>query len=308
MKLKNIISAKDFDKDFLDTIFSKTNDIKKNPEKYYNCLSNKTAALLFFEPSTRTYESFYRAAKNLGMDVVGFRQSYGTSLEKGESLYDTVKMYEGYGVDLIVLRHYSAGAAKYISEITNIPVINGGDNGREHPTQALLDAFTIYEKFGRLNNLKIGFMGDLKYGRTVPSLVYLLSNFDDEFYFIAPDLVQIRKEIEFYIEDKNIYYEKITDMNKVKDVVRELDVLYVTRIQKERIPDPMEYEKIRGSYRVDLNLISNVKEDFIILHPLPRVDEISPEVDKTKYAYYFEQAKNGLFVRMALIYYILKNE
>ncbi len=300
-----MVSAKDFTKSWLVDFFSLVSRVKNNMDAFRNKLDGKLAALLFFEPSTRTHESFRVAALNLGMDICGFADPKASSVAKGESLMDTVKMFVGYGVDVIIMRHGKAGAVRYIAERVNIPVINAGDDSNEHPTQALLDTYTIHEAFGKIDGLKVGMIGDLRYGRTVPSLAYALSNFDVEMHFIAPPALMLREHVRMFLEERGADFHE-HDVSSLSSILPELDVLYVTRIQKERIPDEMEYEKVRRSYTVTRELLKNAKESLIVMHPLPRVDEIRSEVDGTKHALYFRQASNGMYVRMALLYSILK--
>jgi len=301
-KNRSIISAKDFSREELEFLFGVADDIKEDPSKYRNELKGKKVALVFLEPSTRTFSSFFTAAMNAGCDVISFQDSSVTSIAKGETLFDTLKMIEGYGIDCIVLRHYYMGSAKFADEIVDVPIINAGSGSQEHPTQAMLDLYTILKKKNKIDGLKIGFLGDLRFGRTCPSLSYILSNYNIEIFYVAPQNLQIRKEVEIYLDNKGIKYKKTSD---IREVIKELDVLYVTRIQKERFPDLTEYEKVKSFYSVDLNLLSLAKKDLGVMHPLPRVDELSSEVDKTPYAWYFEQAKNGLYIREALLNLIL---
>jgi len=280
-------------------LFEKTKEVK---EGRYGQL-DKTVALLFFEPSTRTYGSFDSAAKRMGCKVIGIQDPDTASLKKGESTYDTVRMFVGYGADALVIRHPRAGAPKYVAEAFDVPVINGGDDGHEHPTQAMLDLFTIWEKFGGFEGLKVGIMGDLRYGRTASSLAYGLAKWGVRMRFIAPDLLQIHwrnDRLEEQLREMGADFEK-TDQVKLDD----LDVLYVTRIQKERFVDETEYKKVKGSFHLGQNSLKGVKNKMIILHPLPRVDELSPDIDRMDHAWYFRQAENGLYVRMALLELIL---
>ena len=301
-KNRDIISTKDFTRNDLEFIFDVSKQAKEKPEKFRNKLSGKIISMIFFEPSTRTYQSFQTSAKILGCDVIGFTEPSSSSyIGKGESFHDTIRIFENYG-DCIVIRHSSAGSTRYAAEISSKPIINAGSGFQEHPTQALLDLFTINEEFGKLDSLNIALVGDLKYSRTMPSLCYALSNFDIRLNLIAPNSLQIRPEIELFLKSKNIEFRKLENLN---EVISELDVLYTTRVQKERFLDPAEYLKLKGSYRITLESIENAKQELIILDPLPRVDEISTEVDKTKFARYFEQARNGLFVRTALLSLIL---
>jgi aspartate carbamoyltransferase catalytic subunit len=232
------------------------------------------------------------------MRVTGFAGPTGSSITKGETLNDTVKMFEGYGADVFVIRHSRMGAARFAAEISNIPVINAGDGSREHPTQAMVDLYAIRKAFGKVDGLKVGMLGDLRYGRTSSSLAYALSNYDVEFTFIAPDALQMRPEVLQFLRQRGITPKK---ESKLGAVAGQLDVLYVTRIQKERIPDPTEYEKVKGMYEVNLEALKDAKPSLKVLHPLPRVDELSTEVDSTNYAQYFVQAAGGLPIRTVLL-------
>ncbi|MEM4971450.1 MAG: aspartate carbamoyltransferase [Sulfolobales archaeon] len=303
---KDIISARDLSREDLEAIFRVADSYEENPSTYRDLLKGKTVALIFVEPSTRTYHSFEKASRILGCEVIGIRDPSISSMAKGENLYDTIKMIESYGADLIVLRHPSRGAALYAAEISRVPVINGGDGSREHPTQAILDLYTIYRKRGSIDGLRIGFLGDLRFSRTVSSLSYALTLFRDvEIYYIAPPMLQIRREVEVYLELRGVKYTKITDIGSAANALRNIDVLYVTRLQKERFPDPGEYEKLRGAYTVTPEILRIARSDVGIMHPLPRVDELSPELDGTPNAWYFDQARWGVNVRVALISLIL---
>jgi len=296
MNLKNldIISINDFSKSDLLHILkiSKTME-KPNP----SLLKNKILATLFFEPSTRTRLSFAYAMESLGGQVLGFDEEASSSAKKGESLWDTAKIVEKY-CDVMVIRHPVDGAARLVAEASSKPVINAGDGANQHPTQTLLDLYTIQKEKGALENLNIGLLGDLKYGRTVHSLTEALSHFNPNFYFIAPQALQMPKTYLDELKEKKIKFQ--TEQNLMK-VSKKLDILYVTRIQKERFPDPVEYEKYSGYYKLDKKLLENVKKDLKIMHPLPRVDEIDPSLDDTKHAIYFKQAANGVPVRKALL-------
>ncbi|MBI2653990.1 aspartate carbamoyltransferase [Candidatus Woesearchaeota archaeon] len=298
-KNRDIISINDFSKEELLHILKVVRQIEQKPKS--NLLKGKILAALFFEPSTRTRLSFISAMEQLGGTVIGFSTASVTSIQKGESLWDTIKMTEQYA-DMIVVRHPLEGSARLAAEAANVPVINGGDGSNQHPTQTMLDLYTIQKIKGKLEGLHVGFVGDLKYGRTVHSLVIALSHFNPTFYFIAPDDLQIP---ESYVDDlykKKIKYFKTSDLNRFS---KELDVLYVTRIQKERFPDPLEYEKFKGVYRIDNSFLQNVKKDLKIMHPLPRIDEIDKSIDSTEHAAYFEQAANGIPVRKALLALVL---
>ncbi|WP_254862887.1 aspartate carbamoyltransferase [Halovivax gelatinilyticus] len=252
--------------------------------------------LLFFEPSTRTKMSFETAMKRQGGDVVDMGSVDSSSVKKGESLADTVRVIEGYA-DAIVLRHPKQGAAKLASEYVDVPVINAGDGAGHHPTQTLLDLYTIRESAG-LDDLRIGIMGDLKYGRTVHSLAYALTRFDARQHFISPESLQLPREVVFDLHQQGA---SVREHESLDGVLSELDVLYVTRIQRERFPDENEYQKVAGEYRITTETLADARDDLTVMHPLPRVDEIAPAVDETDHATYFEQAHNGVPVRMALL-------
>ncbi len=261
-------------------------------------LEGKILALAFFEPSTRTRLSFEAAMKRLGGDVIGFTSEEATSIAKGESLADTIRMLDSYA-DIIVIRHRFEGAAKYAAEIASSPVINAGDGRQHHPTQAMIDLYTIRKLFGGVDGLVIGVMGDLRYARTAASFTLALTLYRPErVYLISPPQLRMRREVLDEVTKRGL---RVVEVERIEDVIEELDVLYVTRIQKERIPDPMEYERVKGSYRVTLKTLEKAKKSLKILHPLPKVDEIDPRVDETPYAAYFKQASYGVPVRMALL-------
>ncbi len=294
-KSKDVISIYDFSKEELLYMLKVVRQVEQKPKN--NLLKGKILAALFFEPSTRTRLSFISAMEQLAGEVIGFSTANVTSIEKGESLWDTVKMIEKYA-DVIVIRHPLEGSARLAAEAASIPVINGGDGSNQHPTQTILDLYTIQKIKGKLDDLHVGFVGDLKYGRTVHSLVIALSHFNPTFYFIAPEDLQMP---EVYLDElfqKKVKYYKTSDLARFN---KELDILYVTRIQKERFPDPLEYEKFKDLYKIDDSFLQNVKKDLKIMHPLPRVGEIDKSVDKTPHAAYFEQAANGIPVRKALL-------
>ncbi|MBN2042819.1 MAG: aspartate carbamoyltransferase [Candidatus Aenigmarchaeota archaeon] len=298
-KGKDIISIRDLEKDDILYILDVARKIEKSPDQ--DLLKGKVMASLFFEPSTRTRLSFESAMSLLGGKVVGFAEPGVSSLKKGETLWDTIKMVDRYA-DVIVMRHPVEGAARIASEAANVPVINGGDGSNQHPTQTLLDLYTILKTKGTLENLSVGMLGDLKYGRTVHSLCIALSHFNTKFYFISPDALAMPRDYLKDLERKGLSYTEESDLIKVS---KELDILYVTRIQKERFPDPMEYKKYAGFYRLDKRILSHIKKDMKIMHPLPRVDEIHPELDSTEHALYFDQAANGIPVRQALLSLVL---
>ena len=299
---RDVVSSRDFKRDQFERILHAVEDLEKNRGGLDGVLAGKIAALLFFEPSTRTYSSFQIAAEKLGMKVSGFAGPTGSSITKGETLHDTVKMFEGYGADVFVIRHSKMGAARFAAEISDVPVISAGDGSREHPTQAMVDLFAIKRAFGKIDGLKVGMLGDLRYGRTSSSLAYALSNFDVEITFIAPEALQMRPEVTQFLRQRGVTPKKEPAL---RDVAGKLDVLYVTRIQKERIPDPTEFEKVKGMYEVNLESLKDAKPSLKVLHPLPRVDELATEVDGTNYAQYFVQAAGGLPLRMVLLNLIL---
>ncbi len=295
-----MVSIKDFTREELDYILDVAEAMEPLYEKGSDLLRGKVLALLFFEPSTRTRLSFEVAMKKLGGATIGFAGREAASVMKGENLADTIRVVESYA-DAIVLRHPMEGSARLAAEFSSKPVINAGSGAEEHPTQAMLDLYTIRREKGRIDGLNIALMGDLRYGRTVHSLAYALSMYDVRLYLISPPLLKMRREVLEEIKDKV----PVVETSDLASVLPELDVLYVTRIQKERFADPMEYEKVKGSYRVDLRALEDAREDLIIMHPLPRVDEIAPEVDSTPYARYFQQVRSGVVVRMALLALIL---
>jgi aspartate carbamoyltransferase catalytic subunit len=299
---RDVVSVRDFKRDHLEHVLRSVEALEKHKGSLDGALKGKLAALLFFEPSTRTYSSFQIAAEKLGMGVSGFAGPTGSSITKGETLHDTVRMFEGYGADIFVIRHSKMGAARFAAEISKVPVINAGDGSREHPTQAMVDLYAIRKAFGKIDGLKVGMLGDLRYGRTSSSLAYALSNYDVEITFIAPDALQMRPEVGQFLKQRGITPKKESEL---KSVAGRLDVLYVTRIQKERIPDPTEYEKVKGMYEVNLEALKDAKPSLKVLHPLPRVDELATEVDGTNYAQYFVQAAAGLPLRMVLLDLVL---
>ncbi|RJS84077.1 aspartate carbamoyltransferase [Candidatus Bathyarchaeota archaeon] len=297
---RDIISIRGFTREEIDYILEVSRMMEPLAEKGSDMLRGKVLAELFFEPSTRTMLSFQTAMYKLGGNVIGFAEPGVSSVWKGESLADTVRVVENYS-DVIVLRHPLEGAARLAAEYAKVPVINAGSGAEEHPTQALLDLYTILKYKGGIDGLSIILMGDLRYGRTVHSLAYALSLYDVDLHLVSPDLLRMRKEV---IEDIKGYI-KVTEHRDLMEVLPDADVLYVTRIQKERFPDLGEYEKVKGSYVIDLNVLKKARNDLIVLHPLPRVDEIAVEVDSTSFAKYFEQTRNGVIVRMALLALVL---
>lgn len=303
MKNKDIISILDLSKEDLLKIFNLAKDIEEYMYKYRDILHGHVLALLFFEPSTRTMYSFQTAMARLGGDSLVFSDTSKTSIAKGETLGDTVRMFDGYA-DAIVIRHKVEGAAKYAADIAESPVINAGDGTHHHPTQAIIDLYTIWKYRGKIEGLNIGVLGDLKYGRASTSFIYGVSMFKPkQIYLISPEELRLKREVKTDLDNLGVKYIETTDLI---GVLSELDILYVTRIQKERFPDPAEYERVKGSYVVNMELLENAKENLMIMHPLPRVDEISTDVDNTQYAYYFKQARCGVPIRMALLKLIIK--
>jgi aspartate carbamoyltransferase catalytic subunit len=297
---RDIISIEDFTREEITYILNVSKTMENTANKTSDMLKGKILATLFFEPSTRTRLSFEAAMHKLGGTTIGIAEIESASVKKGENLADTIRTVENYA-DVIALRHPLDGAAKLAAEFSKIPVINGGSGSEEHPTQALLDLYTINKEKGKIDGLKIALVGDLRYGRTVHSLAYALSLFNVELCLVSPDSLRMRREVYQSIKNKI----PIAEGSNLDKVIPQVDVLYVTRIQKERFPDPAEYAKVKGVYRIDLDSLKNAKKDLIILHPLPRVDEIAPEVDGTIQARYFQQVWNGIVVRMALLALVL---
>jgi len=297
--MKNMISMRDLSKKdilHLMEIAAKIEGGEIVPD-----LKGKLAALLFFEPSTRTMFSFDTAIKRMNGSTIIMSGTKNTSSKKGETFADTLQTIAQYS-DMIIMRTPVEGAARYASEIVDIPVVNAGDGANQHPTQALLDLYSIMKTQGSLEGLKVGLAGDLRFGRTVHSLVQALSIFGADFKFISPSFLQMPEYIKDDLEAQKI---KFIELDDIEGNIDDLDILYVTRIQKERFADPEDYEKLKGSYILKKSMLENVKNNFKVMHPLPRVDEINTDVDDTKYAYYFPQARNGVFTRQALIAILL---
>ena len=297
-----IIYIHDLSKDDLEKIYSKTNEIMEmKAEQRQEIARGKTLGYLFFEPSTRTTLSFQSAMALIGGTSFGIADATSSSIKKGESLADTVKIMSGYA-DVIVLRHSLDGASNFAAEISTKPVINAGSGTTEHPTQAILDLYTIKKELGKIDGKNIGIVGDLKYGRTVYSLLYGLSNYDVNVHLISPESLKIRTDFTYNLKG-NLSYTESEDLD---EYIEDLDVLYVTRIQKERFPDEEEYLKVKGSYIIGQDVVNKMKKDAILLHPLPRLDEISTDVDFTKQARYFQQAEYGKFTRAAILSLLLQ--
>jgi len=298
-KGRDIISISDLDKADITTILKHAKSLKQKPQPAL--LKNKVMASCFFEPSTRTRLSFEAAMERLGGSVVGFAQAGVTSAKKGETIFDTTKIIGQYA-DVIAMRHPIEGSARRASEATDKPILNGGDGSNQHPTQTLLDLFTVQECQKKLTNLHIALVGDLKYGRTTHSLAQALAHFNARLYFVAPESLQMPGYICDELKDKGINY---SFHDKIENIVNKVDILYMTRIQKERFSDPMDYERVKNVYVLNADMLKKVKPNLKVMHPLPRVNEIDTDVDNTKYAYYFQQAENGLYARQALLGLVL---
>jgi aspartate carbamoyltransferase catalytic subunit len=297
---RDIISIKDFSKEEINHVFKTARTMEPIVARGSDMLKGKILATLFFEASTRTRLSFESSMQRLGGSTIGFAEAEIASVRKGENLADTVRTVENYA-DVIAMRHPLEGAARLAAEFSDVPIVNGGSGAEEHPTQALLDMYTMLKEKGRIEGLKIALVGDLRYGRTVHSLAYALSLFDIELFLVSPEVLRMRREVLQTIKERI----SVTEKTSLEKIIPMVDVLYATRIQKERFPDPAEYAKVKGSYRIDLDTLSDAKKNLIIMHPLPRVDEIASEVDNTQFARYFQQVRNGIVVRMALLALIL---
>ena len=296
MRHDNLLAAGQLSREDIEAVLDRAADIAADPASAAGRQADRLLALCFFEPSTRTKMSFDAAMKRLGGGTVDMGTVESSSVKKGESLADTVRVIEGYA-DGIVLRHPSEGAAKLASEFVDVPVVNAGDGAGQHPSQTLLDLYTMRENAG-LDDLTVGVMGDLKYGRTVHSLAEALTNFDARMHFVSPESLKLPRGVQFDLHEAGARLREHTDL---EEVLPDLDVLYVTRIQRERFPDENEYQQVAGQYRIDADTLSRASDDLTVMHPLPRVDEIAPDVDQTEYATYFQQAHNGVPVRMALL-------
>jgi aspartate carbamoyltransferase catalytic subunit len=295
MKNRSLVSIDDFSTDEILRILDLTEEFEKEPTS--KLLEGKVIATLFFEPSTRTRLSFESAINRLGGKIVGFSDASNSSVSKGETLNDTIRTVTNY-CDLIVMRHPIEGSARFASEIATVPVINAGDGANQHPTQTLLDLYSIRKTQGGLNDLNIFLVGDLKYGRTVHSLMMAMSRWKATFNFISPEELKMPDEFKLYLDNLGLkYYEH----NDFTDIIAKADIIYMTRVQKERFSDPIEYEKVKNVYVLRNSMLKNTKPNMKILHPLPRVNEIHPDVDNNTKAYYFEQALNGVYTRQAIL-------
>ena len=297
--MKSLVSINDFNKEEMLHVL----DLAEKYEAEPNCpiFNDKVIACIFFEPSTRTRLSFEAAASRLGARVIGFASLAATSIAKGESLKDTIKMVSNYA-DMIVMRHHLDGAARYASEIAGCPVINAGDGANQHPTQTLLDMYSIRKTQGTLENMSITMVGDLKYGRTVHSLLQAMSHFNPRFHFVSCPELAIPAEYRHFLDSRNIPY---TEHHTLEGQISNTDILYMTRIQQERFQDPMEYERVKNLMSLDASMLTDTKPNLRILHPLPRIKEIATNVDDRPEAYYFEQARNGVFTRMGIFTYLM---
>lgn len=296
MENKSLVSITDYTKDDIIRILQLAEKFDENPNR--RLLEGKVCATLFFEPSTRTRLSFETAVHRLGGRIIGFSDVSTTSSTKGETLKDTIAMVSNYS-DLIIMRHHLEGAARYASELSTVPVINAGDGANQHPTQTMLDIYSIYKTQGTLENQTITIVGDLKYGRTVHSLIIGMSHFNPTFRFVAPEELKLPDSYKRFCDEHHIKYEESADFSQ--DILNESDILYMTRVQRERFTDLMEYEKVKNVYILRKDMLENTRDNLRILHPLPRVNEIQQDVDDSPKAYYFEQALNGVFARQAVI-------
>ncbi|MDE5728028.1 MAG: aspartate carbamoyltransferase [Duncaniella sp.] len=296
MNTKSLVSISDLSREEILSLLETARRFEENPNR--RLLEGKVVATLFFEPSTRTRLSFETAVNRLGGRVIGFSDASNTSTSKGETLKDTIKMVSNYA-DLIVMRHFLEGAALYATEVTDVPVINAGDGAHQHPSQTMLDLYSIYKTQGTLENLTITLVGDLKYGRTVHSLIMAMRYFNPTFRFVACKELDMPEEYKAFCRENGIRYTDHTDFSQ--DVINTSDIIYMTRVQRERFADIMEYERVKDLYNLNNAMLADAPEHLRILHPLPRVNEISQDVDDNPRAYYFEQARNGLYARQALI-------
>ncbi|NDW09248.1 aspartate carbamoyltransferase [Dysgonomonas sp. 520] len=296
MNRRSLVSITDYTKEDILRIISLTEKFDQNPNR--RLLEGKVCATLFFEPSTRTRLSFETAINRLGGRVIGFTDAATTSSSKGETLKDTIMMVGNY-TDIIIMRHHLEGAARYASEVSRVPIINAGDGANQHPTQTMLDIYSIHKTQKGLENLTITLVGDLKYGRTVHSLIIGMSHFNPTFHFVAPEELKLPDTYKTFCDEHGIEYHEHTDFSQ--EVINQSDILYMTRVQRERFTDLMEYEKVKNVYILKNDMLEDSKKNLRILHPLPRVNEIQQDVDANPKAYYFEQAKNGMFARQAII-------
>jgi aspartate carbamoyltransferase catalytic subunit len=298
-RLRHVIESQQFSRSLLEDLFARAEEIKREPQRFIGRLAGSVMAALFYEPSTRTRLSFEAAMLRLGGQTMGTDNAREfSSAAKGETLEDSIRIVSGY-TDVIVLRHSEEGAARRAAAVSSVPIINAGDGPGQHPTQALLDLFTIRAELGRIDGVRVAMVGDLANGRTVRSLTYLLSKFRDiRVWFVSPPQVRMRPDLKAHLDEHNVPWTETEDLTRV---LSEVDVVYMTRIQKERFTDPESYQAVKGIYRIDKEAMERMRKYAILMHPLPRVDEISPEVDADPRSAYFRQARNGLHIRMALL-------
>ncbi|MBP3355754.1 MAG: aspartate carbamoyltransferase [Rikenellaceae bacterium] len=299
MEKRSLISITDLTKEEIVRITELAAYFEAHP--YEPLLHGRVIASLFFEPSTRTRLSFESAINRLGARVIGFSDTTNTSVSKGETFHDTIQVISNY-CDMIVMRHPVEGAPRYASEISKVPIVNAGDGANQHPSQTLLDLYSIKKTQGTLDGINIMMVGDLKYGRTVHSLLQALSHFDTKFSFVSPPELQMPEEYKSFLREKGLSY---TETTEIGDAINRADIVYMTRVQRERFTDPMEYERVKNVYVLRNGMLEGTKENMRILHPLPRVGEISPDVDANPKVYYFQQTENGVYTRMAIISYLL---
>ena len=298
-RLRHVVESQQFSRSLLEELFARSEEIKREPHRFMGRLAGQVMAALFYEPSTRTRLSFEAAMLRLGGQTMGTDNAREfSSTAKGETLEDTIRIVSGYA-DVIVLRHNEEGAARRAAAVSTVPVVNAGDGPGQHPTQALLDLYTIREELGRIDGVRVAMVGDLANGRTVRSLTYLLSKFKDiKLWFVAPPQVAMRDDLKAHLDEHHVPWVETQDL---ESVLPEVDVVYQTRIQKERFTDPEAYQAVKGVYRIDKGSLELMRKYAVLMHPLPRVDEIAPEVDADPRAAYFRQARNGLQIRMALL-------
>ncbi len=296
----DFVTIADLSRSDIEYLLAMAREFERHPNR--ELLKGKVVATLFYEPSTRTRLSFETAANRLGARVIGFSDAKASSVSKGETLKDTILMVSNYA-DIIAMRHYIEGAAQYAAEVAPVPIVNAGDGAHMHPSQCLLDLYSIWKTQGTLDNLNIYLVGDLKYGRTVHSLVMAMRHFSPTFHFIAPPELAMPDEYKLYCDQHGIRYEEHTEFNS--DVIAHADILYMTRVQKERFSDLMEYERVKNVYVLRADMLGRAKPGMRIMHPLPRVGEIAYDVDADPHAYYIQQARNGLYAREAIFAYCL---
>ena len=299
MENRSLVSINDLSREKILSLLETAGKFEENPNR--RLLAGKVIGSLFFEPSTRTRLSFETAANRLGARVIGFSDTTNTSVSKGETFHDTIQVISNY-CDMIVMRHSLEGAPRYASEFSKVPIVNAGDGANQHPSQTLLDLYSIKKTQGTLDGINIMMIGDLKYGRTVHSLLQALSHFNTKFTFVAPPELRMPEEYKQFLRDKGLEY---TETTEIGDAINEADIVYMTRVQRERFTDPMEYERVKNVYVLKNSMLEATKDNMRILHPLPRVGEIAYDVDQNPKAYYFNQTENGVYTRMAIISYLL---